>query len=150
MEEKTNYEYLKSTLSYKMENDEIYFENDDLSEIAAAAMRDITHKQNVGYYVSRIDFNPREKAFHEQWLKENEPNRGVNHGQGTLQDLLIESGGNPFSLFNAKRYITEVGKRDREIVATVIQWLGSNCGMSFLGQALDKCGYKIVKKETTE
>lgn len=40
----------------------------------------------------------------------------------------------------------EVTQRDAEIVATVIQWLGSNCGMSFLQAALQKCGLRIEKE----
>lgn len=31
------------------------------------------------------------------------------------------------------------------MAATVVQWLGSNIGMSFLEESLERCGYKIVE-----
>ena len=37
--------------------------------------------------------------------------------------------------------------RDRFVIATIIQWLGSNCGMCFLKESLGKAGYEIVKKK---
>lgn len=56
--------------------------------------------------------NPREVAFAEQWSKEQE--------QGNVLRHLI---GRDFS------------DRDAEVAATVIQWLGSNVGMSFIEEA---------------
>jgi len=53
--------------------------------------------------------NPREVAFAEQWSKEQAEGRVLGH--------LI---GNDFTV------------RDATVAATVIQWLGSNVGMSFL------------------
>lgn len=35
--------------------------------------------------------------------------------------------------------------RDRQIAATVIQWLGTNVGMCFLDQALARAGYRVVR-----
>lgn len=43
-----------------------------------------------------------------------------------------------------RKVIQEINNRDRMIVATVIQWLGSNCGMCFLGEALERFGARIV------
>ena len=36
-----------------------------------------------------------------------------------------------------------ITKRDACIVATVIQWLGSNVGFDFLRTCLEKCGYRL-------
>lgn len=36
--------------------------------------------------------------------------------------------------------------RERVIIATIIQWLGSNIGFDFLRRALDRCGYEIKLK----
>ncbi|WP_164740353.1 hypothetical protein, partial [Xanthomonas euvesicatoria] len=69
------------------------------------------------------------------------PVSGVNYGHGILQDLFIEGGHNMFG----RKVIEEISNRDRMIVATVIQWLGSNCGMCFLGEALRRFGAKIVE-----
>jgi hypothetical protein len=41
----------------------------------------------------------------------------------------------------------KITNRDRFVAATVIQWLGSNCGMAFMKEALGKCGFEIVKRE---
>ncbi len=46
-----------------------------------------------------------------------------------------------------RKPIFHITKNDRVIVATVIQWLGTNIGFNFLERTLKKCGYKIVKIE---
>lgn len=94
-----------------------------------------------------MEHNEAEQAFHDQWKKENIPMYGFNHGHGTLQDLFFESNPNILSPVSTGKRILDINSRDRKIVATVIQWLGSNCGMCFLGEALDRFGHKIVKKE---
>ncbi len=48
--------------------------------------------------------------------------------------------------FGEAKMRTKITLRERFIAATVIQWLGTNCGMAFLKEALDKCGLKIVQK----
>jgi len=60
----------------------------------------------------------------------------MNQGHGTLQNLMFDING------KAMFHITE---NDRTIVATVIQWLGTNVGFCFLEAALKRCGLKIVK-----
>ena len=81
----------------------------------------------------------REAAFAKQWAKQCEPVSAVNDGNGTLQGLMNEKD-NP-------HYVYEITQRDATIVATVIQWLGTNCGMEFLGRALRDCGYELEKKK---
>jgi hypothetical protein len=113
----------------------------DLEAVMNAADKVACYKANVGISVKRLEHNEREKAFYEQWLQENSPVTGVNSGHGILQDLFIDSG----DVVGFKRkVIEEINNRDRMIVATVIQWLGSNCGMCFLGEALEKFGARIV------
>jgi hypothetical protein len=112
----------------------------NLDDILNAADKVACYKANVGINTKRLPHNEREKAFYEQWLQENAPVAGVNCGHGILQDLFIES---ELTGFNRK-VIEEISNRDRMIVATVIQWLGSNCGMCFLGEALEKFGARIV------
>lgn len=111
----------------------------ELEEVLNSAEKVMSYKANVGIYTKRLDHNEREKAFHEQWQQENAPVAGVNHGHGILQDLFIESD----SQFSRKT-IELITDRDRMIVATVIQWLGSNCGMAFLAESLARFGARIV------
>jgi len=93
-------------------------------------------KQRIhrGLYPERLKpeaENPREVAFAEQWQRENDE-RGITptYYGCTLDQLL-------------KRRADE--KTIKE-VATIIQWLGSNVGFSFLGEALARCGYRIGRK----
>lgn len=66
--------------------------------------------------------NPREVAFATRWTR---ANSGYTH---TLEYLL----GKP----NERAVVSD---RDRMVAATVIQWLGSNVGMSFLEDVIRSC-----------
>lgn len=92
-----------------------------------------------GFKHDRTVYNEREKAFAEVWADECKQRLGINHGHGILQDLFMDR-----EKFHTHCYL-EITPEHRFITATAIQWLGSNCGMAFLGKALEKCGYKIVK-----
>ena len=70
--------------------------------------------KNKGLNQYRFKENPLEKAYAEQWEKDNKECR-------TLEYLLLANHPNG-----------EVTDRDREVAATVIQWLGSPCGQSFV------------------
>jgi hypothetical protein len=92
--------------------------------------------------------NPREKAFADEWEKECQPIRGINLGGGILQDLMYCHDPNrpddPSYAFGCHGHTAfRIRRRDAVIVATIVQWLGSNCGMSFLEMALKKCGYGL-------
>jgi len=107
-------------------------------------------KQNRGLNTSRLipsHNNPREIAFAEEWERQNVDQRGVNYGFGILQDLFLQPPSGGLSIRNDRKCRARITKRDRFIVATVIQWLGSNCGMGLLHAALHNCGYRIVKVE---
>lgn len=116
----------------------------ELEDVLSIADKVICYKANVGINKKRLEHNEREKAFHDQWQQENAPVSGVNHGHGILQDLFIESD-SPFGF--TRKAVELINDRDRMIVATVIQWLGSNCGMCFLGEALERFGARIVYAE---
>lgn len=102
------------------------------------------HK-NRGHMYDRVKHNPREAAFARHWEKENLRNPGTNYGRGILQDLFGEE--HPMFGHRAPHFKHIVTDSERFVAATVVQWLGSNCGMSFLREALAKCGYTIVKIE---
>jgi len=99
-----------------------------------------------GIFRRRLKHNPREKAFADLWESENANMKAINHGFGQLQDLFISTDKYGW----IRRFVFKITQREAVIVATVIQWFGSNCGMGFLHKALNDCGYVIVpKKEIT-
>lgn len=72
-----------------------------------------------GYYANRLlpeQHNPREVAFASRWSLENDFGGGVRFIIGQL--------------------IPDCTSRDERVAATVIQWLGSNVGMSFLHEVI--------------
>lgn len=101
-------------------------------------------KQDKGSHYKRTKMKDeqgkREKAFFIEWRKANKPVSFINYGYGVLQDLFLDRTGNFFIHCE-----TKITPRDRYLVATVMQWLGTNCGWCFLGECLKRMGYKIVK-----
>jgi len=103
-----------------------------------------------GFFYRRTEDNCHhgrlERAFAEVWEEEAAPNPQRGSGSGLVQSLLI-TGQNPFSMFSGGTVVEKVTIRDRQLVATIIQWLGSNVGWCFLETALRRAGYKIVPIE---
>ena len=113
--------------------------------------------KHAGVHVKRLnkEHNPREVAFFKLWQKENHYDQN-SKGVSLLQHLMIERASEPkegfvrdfsgMSVFGQYMKVHHhINQKEAEIVATTIQWLGSNVGMCFLGQALKECGKKIVK-----
>lgn len=125
-----------------------YLEGNEIATLSETQLDDIFDivlksqewSEHVGHRVGRIQFNAVEKAFHEVWLKWNEPRPGVDYGMGILQDLFIEPAGSMFF----RKWVAEISSRERWIVATIIQWLGTAVGMSFLNEALRKVDMQIT------
>lgn len=139
MEDENKFKYLRGFLESgcnDSQEDEIYLDDQQLEDLVIIAMKEFNHLQNVGFNFQRCDHNPREKAFHDEWFDENEPRPGLNGGHGILSALIERK--------EINHILTPV---ERNIVATVIQWLGSNIGMSFLERALKRCGYQITEIE---
>jgi hypothetical protein len=101
-------------------------------------------KKNIGLYSDRLKFDEqgRETAFSEHWTKEN---ISAAYRYGILQDLFIHSTQPLAPLRDERTCLIKIQNRDRLIVATIIQWLGSNVGWCWLNEAVNKAGYKIVK-----
>ena len=91
--------------------------------------------------VKRVLYTPLEMIFARKWAEENKRCRYINYGYGILQDLFMEKKGRSIWATPVKI----ITKRERMIVATVVQWLGSNCGFSFLSEVLREYGYEIRK-----
>ena len=100
---------------------------------------------NKGLRVKRARTGEMENIFAISWIEENKPISWLNQGRGVLQNLFI--GTEELWPFQDSYYIKLITKRERMIVATVVQWLGSNCGFCFLQKTLRKCGYRIVKED---
>jgi len=127
---------MKSALEKALNQHKIYLDCEELRSIENSVINEHIESFNEGLFYERTKTNDREKAFSDLWKKENKIESWINQGQGTLQNIVIGKDNVP--LF----YIT---KNDRIIVATVVQWLGTNIGFNFLERALKKCGYKIIE-----
>ncbi len=96
--------------------------------------------KNIGLFINRCRTSLRERAFTEKWL---EWNKGAMFQHGILQ-MLCSDQSNIFRII----YRPVLTKRDRYIAATVIQWLGTNVGFSFLQECLEHAGYKVIPKNS--
>ncbi len=78
---------------------------------------------------------PREKAFADAWQKENVFRRHFpfSHPCSRLEMLMRD-----------ESRLIPVSQESATAVATIVQWLGSNCGWVFLEAALHNAGYRIV------
>jgi len=87
--------------------------------------------RNKGRWCHRFKDNLDEADFAVAWEELNTSFDGRLDGRGVLDYLLAEKVNSPMG---------EVSDRDREVAATVIQWLGSSVGQSFLRKVLeDEC-----------
>ena len=109
-------------------------------------------RKNIGWRHERMKFpchsTDRERAFAKSWRKEAKHNRGLNYGNGILQDNFCDSDGMPGFSLRDYEVLTEITNRDRVIVATIIQWLGTNVGFCWLTETLKNAGYKVIKIES--
>ena len=85
----------------------------------------------------------REKVFAEEWKDE---------APQIVDGILTppHRKGNPFELHKWGNPATKITRRDRAVIATLMQWLGSNVGYSFLVTALKKCGYEVIERESLQ
>lgn len=72
-----------------------------------------------------INYNPREVAFARRWEEE---------APRVLPWILCGDG---------TKITSDLTQEQATDVATVVQWLGSNVGFSFLIAALKRCGYAV-------
>ena len=87
--------------------------------------------KNKGNCPYRFKQNPREFEFAMAWDKINTNQQGRLDGRGVLDYLMAKKANHPAG---------EVTERDREVAATVIQWLGSHVGQYFLHELNKKEG----------
>jgi hypothetical protein len=91
---------------------------------------------------------PREVAMTEAWEKYHERTDLL----GTLFQVPCNKGDDgaryAFGQGYAKDPLGEPTERDRIVAATVFQWIGSNCGLFTVTEALERCGYAVVTKQS--
>ena len=82
----------------------------------------------------KYNYNNTEEAFIKRW---NQKRVGESKHLPTLFSFIEKD--------NKVKRKLKITFRERFIVATIIQWLGSNCGICFLKESLRDAGYEIVK-----
>ncbi len=85
-----------------------------------------------------------ERIFAERWAEENKRSPGINGGYGCLELLMASNIRNMGTIFQEP--IEQISQRDALVAATVIQWLGTNCGACFLHE----CEQDILKERKAE
>lgn len=95
-----------------------------------------TARHNAGFVIERCSTGFLERIFIERWMEEDRKWK-------IFQKLFIINSGSLFS----ERVKTWITKRDRFIVATIIQWLGTNVGFCWLQETLRQCGYDLVERK---
>lgn len=95
-----------------------------------------------------------EKALAELWEERNSLPQGVGFGHGILQDLFIDyhlysSLSDKFGMARVEIH-HEITHQERMVVATVVQWLGSDCGQVLLRDACSRAGMKYEIKPIAE
>jgi hypothetical protein len=110
--------------------------------------------RHIGLRPDRNKYDPLERAFAEEWESENTGGYRSHtaYQRGILQALLnysvrkngeyVRSYGFNMSGIREKTAF-QINQRDATIVATIIQWLGTNVGFCFLRKCLGKAGYEI-------
>ena len=101
-------------------------------------INDTKGKEVRGLHTRRLSQNPIEKALSDGWAEEIVSVSSIN--ENTLLDGLLELQGR-----ENNRPIGYATQRDHVIAATVVQWLGSPVGFSFLQRALEGAGYEVNK-----
>ena len=90
---------------------------------------DDSRAPHYGLNRNRFSREPEEKRFADHWEQEQTPD---NSGRGLLEHIL-----------STTNEPVEPNTRDRQVAATVVQWLGSSVGRCFL----EELGYVHVIKE---
>lgn len=113
--------------------------------------------RHEGLEPGRQRYSVHERMFAEVWAAENDPSPGLNHGIGILDHLTLDQRAEFCGIPRYRRRRGPVTQEEATLVASVIQWLGTNCGAGFLAhverrvQAIkadplccDHCGVRVI------
>lgn len=95
------------------------------SEAALYEIRKLLEPPHVSLQPKRLS-NDAERIYAEVWKQENERHPAINSGFTALEHILLPEG---------QRVPERVSLRDAAVAASVIQWLGTNCGHSLVLKA---------------
>ena len=115
---------------------------------AARDLAGILEPPHTGFHPKRLQHNDAERIYVEEWQRENTRHYAVNGGY-----TLIEHSLHPEAEMEKQRAVFGLGGpqparvtfRDAAVAASVIQWLGTNCGWCFL----DRCEQLVKKAKAT-
>src|SRR6185437_2360866 len=82
--------------------------------------------------------NAAEEIYLRRWQQEQDKGPHVNYGYGLLEQLLTPTRIRErrfFSFPGEPYFVPPISQRDAEVAATVVQWLGTNCGRCFIESA---------------
>lgn len=92
--------------------------------------------QHVGTYPERRAHGIGEDVYAKRWEKENEVEPWKNYGQ-CLLELILSRPDKPWG---------DLTQRDAQVAASVIQWLGTNCGMAFIHECEQEIEVRRAEK----
>ncbi|MCA9233310.1 MAG: hypothetical protein KDA57_21880 [Planctomycetales bacterium] len=95
------------------------------AQLAMQEIQKVLDSAHEGLHPDRLRSFP-ERIYAEQWQREQRRLAHLNSGFGLLELLLVPEG---------QKGVPHVSQRDAQVAATVIQWLGTNCGRAFVQQA---------------
>lgn len=88
-----------------------------------------------------------EKAFADEWERINREEGGMRNGLGHLQSRVCADCNSkdypPPPEFQQAVYGEYITQRERILVAEIVQWMGTNCGRSFLHEVNQRTGGKL-------
>lgn len=103
------------------------------------------HVEHASKHASRLNGTGHhaemERIFARRWQQENDPPLWLNRGIGVAQILMC---GDDHG--NATR---ELSQAEATAMATLAQWLGTNCGFSWLTETLREAGYDVKRQPET-
>jgi hypothetical protein len=97
-----------------------------MSDVQQQEMFDVEH---LSLQLRRATQRMPERVYLEHWRKLNVRHPSVNRGFTALEWILTPDGHD---------HPAPISRRDARVAASVVQWLGTNCGMGFLRSAEDE------------
>jgi hypothetical protein len=90
--------------------------------------------EHASYHMHRLEHGVDERVYLEEWRRQNARQPGINRGFTYIEHILCPQG---------QRCPDSVSQRDAFVAASVIQWLGTNCGSAFIHE----CERRIKKEK---
>jgi hypothetical protein len=93
----------------------------------------------------RCDDPGLELEFAALWAEWCRGRKGINSGVGTFDMLTTEPHADDplMMIWRSRRPTIAVDDSHKAVAATVVQWLGTNIGQSFIHEAMRRAGYKV-------